>query len=346
MKNSRVLLSHGAGGVEMEELLQSLIFNRVKEELKRVKDGVGIDFPDDGATIPLGNGRYLVVTMDAYTVNPPLFPGGDIGKLAACGTINDLLMMGAKPIAMLDSIVVEEGFPMDQLNRIVDSFLKVLEDENVAVIGGDFKVMPQKMLDKIVVTTVGLGFASNPIVDNRIREGDKIIVSGYLGDHGATILALQQGIDVEGEGLKSDVSPLTRLVIPLVEKYGKFIHAARDPTRGGLAMLLNDWAKSNDLIIVVDGAKVPVREVVKSYAEMLGIDPLYLACEGAGVFAVDGNVAEEVLEYVKKLGYTNAEIIGEARRSERYSGLVLYRSEIGGLRILEPPTGELVPRIC
>jgi len=330
----------------MELLLAKLIFSRVEERLKRVEGGVGIDFPDDGAAIPMGDGRYLVASIDSYTVNPPFFPGGDIGKLAACGSINDVLMMGAKPLAMMDSIVVEEGFPMEDLERIVDSYLSVLKREGVAVIGGDFKVMPRGMIDKIVITTVGLGVSERLVLDKDVRPGDRIIVSGFLGDHGATILALQQGIELEEGSLKSDVKALTDLMLPLMERYGEYIHAARDPTRGGLAMTLNDWARDSGTVIVVDGTKIPVREEVAAYAGMLGIDPLYLASEGAAVLAVDGSVADEVLEFIRSLGYDEAEIIGEAKRSERYKGFVLYRSEVGGLRILEPPTGELVPRIC
>ena len=341
----KVTLAHGAGGKETEELLEKLIFSRVEERLKKVEGGLGIDIPDDGAAIPLPGGGYLVASIDSYTVNPPFFPGGDIGKLAACGSINDVLMMGAKPVAMLNSIVVEEGFPMDDLNRIVDSLLSTLKSEGVATIGGDFKVMPRGSIDKVVITTTGIGVADRLIVDKNVKEGDAIIVSGYVGDHGATILALQQGIEIEGE-LKSDVAPLTKLMIPLLEKYGEYIHAARDPTRGGLSMTLNDWARDSGTVIVVEASKIPVRRQVEAYAGMLGIDPLHLASEGVAVLAVDRRVAEEILDFIKNLGYGDAAIIGEARKSRKYKGLVLYRSEVGGLKILEPPSGELVPRIC
>ncbi|AEA13673.1 hydrogenase formation protein HypE [Thermoproteus uzoniensis 768-20] len=342
-----VRLAHGAGGVETSQILEELLFSRLEERLKRVEGGVGVDFPDDAAAIPIGGGRYLVITVDSYTVNPPFFPGGDIGVLAASGSINDVLMMGGKPIALLDAIVVEEGFPMDDLRRIVDSMTRVLRDEGVALIGGDFKVMPRGQLDKIVIATVGVGVAERLILD-KPRPGDKIIVSGYLGDHGAVILARQMGIVEEGQGggLASDVRPLTRLMLPLVEKYGEYIHAARDPTRGGLAMVLNDWAKASGTVIVVDEAAVPIRPQVAAYANMMGIDPLALASEGAAVLAVDPAVADEVLEFVRGLGFKDAAAVGEVRSSERYKGYVLLRTVVGGLRILEPPRGDLVPRIC
>lgn len=342
-----VKLAHGSGGVETSQMLEVFVFSRLEERLKRVAGGVGIDFPDDAAAIPIGDGRYLVVTVDSYTVNPPFFPGGDIGVLAVSGSINDVLMMGGRPIAMLDAIVVEEGFPMEDLSRIVDSMLRVLREEGVALIGGDFKVMPKGQLDKITITTVGIGVAERLILD-KPRPGDKIVVSGFLGDHGAVILARQMGIVEEGAGgdLTSDVKPLTKLMVPLVEKYGDYIHAARDPTRGGLAMVLNDWAKASGTVIVVEEAAVPVRPQVASYANMLGIDPFALASEGATVLAVDPNVAEEVVEYAKRLGFENAAVVGEVRKADRYKGYVLLKTVAGGLRILEAPRGALVPRIC
>lgn len=335
-----VRLSHGAGGVETAELLARLL-SRVEDRLKSVEGGVGLDVLDDAAAIPIGDG-YLVISVDSYTVNPPFFPGGDIGKLAASGSINDVLMMGGRPIALMDAVVVEEGFPLADLQRIVDSMVQVLREEGVALIGGDFKVMPRGQIDKVVVTTVGVGVAKRLIVD-RPRPGDKIVVSGYLGDHGAVILALQMGLETS---LTSDVKPLTKLMLPLLEKYGEYIHAARDPTRGGLAMVLNDWAKAAGAVIVVDEVSIPVRPEVVAYANMLGIDPLALASEGAAVLAVDGDVADEVVSYMKKLGFIEAAVVGEVKKSEKYRGYVLLRTEIGGHRILEPPRGELVPRMC
>ena len=341
-----IRLAHGAGGVETSQILDLLFFSR-GDILKKVEGGVGLDFPDDAAAIPIGDGRYLVVTVDSYTVNPPFFPGGDIGVLAASGSINDVLMMGGRPIAVLDAVVVEEGFPMDDLKKIMDSMMRVLREEGVALIGGDFKVMPKGQLDKIVITTVGIGVAERLILD-KPRPGDKIIVSGYLGDHGAVILAKQMGLDEGGSsgGLVSDVRPLTRLMLPLVEKYGSYIHAARDPTRGGLAMVLNDWAKAAGAVIVVEEEAIPIRPQVASYANMLGVDPLALASEGAAVLAVDPSAAEEVLEQMKRLGFEHAAVIGEVKASERYRGYVLLKTVVGGLRILEAPRGDLVPRIC
>jgi hydrogenase expression/formation protein HypE len=340
-----VKLAHGSGGVEMWEILEKLVFPALRRSGEPPKGSVGIERADDAAAIPLPGGGYLVVSIDSYTVNPIFFPGGDIGVLAAAGSINDVLMMGGRPVAALDSIVVEEGFPLQDLERIVESMARVFREEGVAVLGGDFKVMPKGSVDRIVVTTAVIGFADRLIVDEP-REGDKIIVTGYLGDHGAVILLHQMGGDVSESRLRSDVRPLTRLMVPLLEKYGDYVHAAGDPTRGGLAMTMNEWAKKTGTIIVVEEDRVPVRPEVESYAGILGIDPLYLASEGVAVLAVAPEVADEVLEFIRSLGFEDASIIGEVRVSERYKGYVLLRSPVGGIRILEPPRGELVPRIC
>nr|WP_228546723.1 hydrogenase expression/formation protein HypE [Hyperthermus butylicus] len=342
-----ITLAHGSGGRETGEIVEKLIRPMVPEELWRVEGGWGLDVLDDSALIPLPDGRYLAFTVDSYTVKPLFFPGGDLGKLAASGVINDLLMAGAKPLAAVDAVVVEEGFPVEDLARILESLASTLAANKVALIGGDFKVVPKGDLDGVIITMAGVGVAEKPIVDTRIRDGDKIVVSGYLGDHGAAILSVREGIGLKLE-VESDVKPLTDLMIPLIERYADYIHAAGDPTRGGLAMLLNDWAKKNGLVIAIDEAKIPVREQVRAYAELLGVDPLALASEGAAVLAVDPLMAEEVVEFMRSLGYEEATIIGEVRvpRQERHRGLVIAKTMAGGFRIVEPPSGELVPRIC
>ncbi|MEM4487771.1 MAG: hydrogenase expression/formation protein HypE [Desulfurococcaceae archaeon] len=347
---SRITLAHGAGGLETRELLESILFKRVDEKLKKVIGGVGIDFPDDAAAIPMPGDKYLILSTDAYTVNPIFFPGGDIGVLAVAGSINDVLMFGGKPIALLDSIVVEEGFPLNDLERILDSMLRLISSENVALIGGDFKVMPRGQIDKIVITTTGVGIAERPILD-RPQSGDKIIVSDYVGDHGAVIMLAQMGLDstlneFSSGLLKSDVKPLSNFMLPLLAKYGKYISAARDPTRGGLAGVLNEWAYNNSVLIHIKEEDVPIREPVRRYAEALGVDPLYLASEGVAVISIRADLAAEVLEFIHSQGFDNARIIGEVRKSDLFKGYVVAETSIGGLRLIEPPRGELVPRIC
>ncbi len=340
-----VSLAHGSGGKETQELLQFIVLSLLDEEMKRVKGGVGTDELDDGAAIPLPGGGYAVVTVDSYTVKPPFFPGGDIGELAASGTINDLLMMGAKPLAMMDAIVVQEGFPVEDLKRITQSLVGTLRRVGVSLVGGDLKVIPSGGLDGVVITTAGIGFAERLIVDSRLRPGDRIIVTGTVGEHGAAILAAQEGFKVEGE-IRSDVAPLHDLMLPLLEEHGPSIHAAQDPTRGGISQTLNEWASKTGYLIKVEEDKIPLREEVRAFTEMLGIDPLSLASEGRAVLGVEGSEAEDILNFLWDLGFQDASIVGEVRESERYGGMVVIKTVTGGLRILEPPSGVIVPRIC
>ncbi len=339
----RILLSHGGGGKETAEILQRLVLSRVPEELKRVGDGVGIDRLDDGAVLDLRG--HLVVSIDSYTVKPLFFPGGDIGRLAACGSINDVAMMGGRPIAMLDAVVVEEGLPEELVERALNSMFSVLKEEGVALIGGDLKVMPKGELDKMVITTVCLGVAERPIVDDGIRLGDELVVSGTVGDHGATILAMQRGVEVEATGLRSDVRPLNGLMSSLVREFGDAIHAARDPTRGGLATALNDWSRLAKGVAVIYEEKIPVKREVKAYSDMLGIDYLYLANEGMALVAVEEGQGQEVAEFMKGLGFEDASVIGEMRKG-KFEGFVLLKTSVGGFRVVEPASGSIVPRIC
>jgi len=336
-----ISLSHGAGGKEMGELLRELIISKVK--MSGFEEGIGLEDMDDSSTIPLGD-IHVTVTTDSYTVNPIFFPGGDIGKLAVTGTINDLAVMGARPLAIVDAMVVEEGFPMDDLKRIVSSMIHTAEGEGVALIGGDFKVMPRKSLDKIIITTSGIGIVSREalITDSGLRPGDKIIVTGTIGEHGATILALQSGIDVGGTSLRSDCASIVEAMKIALELGG--VHAAKDPTRGGLAMALNEMARKSKVMIVLEEEKIPIRDEVRMYCEMLGIDPLYLACEGRAVIGASSEVADDIVQKLNKAGYKDATVIGEVRKGRE--GYVLLRTVVGGVRIVEPPTGELVPRIC
>ncbi len=329
----------------MLELLSKIILSKIPPHLKATPGGAGVDLLDDGAAIKLGDDLYVVLSMDSYTVSPQFFPGGDLGKLAASGTINDLVAMGARPVAMLDSIVVEEGYPLELLDKITSSLVSVLESCGVALVGGDLKVMPRGQIDGVIITTVGLGVTRRPILDVDLRPGDKIVVTGYIAEHGATIMAIQQGIDIEELRLESDCKPLIDL-LKVLDRYREHIHAARDPTRGGVATVLNEWARETKTLIVIDRANIPVRENVKRFCEMMGVDPLYLACEGVMLLGVDSSVSEEVVAELRAIGFENARVIGEVKRSDKYPGLVVCKTEAGGLRIIEPLRGELVPRIC
>ncbi len=343
----RLTLAHGSGGRETREIIEKIILAFLPEEYRRVRGGYGLDIMDDSALIPVGDGAYIAVTSDSYTVDPIFFNGGSIGLLAASGTINDLLMVGAKPVAALDAIIAAEGFPVEDLARIIYDLETTLVSNNVALVGGDFKVVPKNNGPQIIIAMTGIGYTSHPIVDTRMRGGEKIIVSGHIGDHGAAILSSRGAFGLK-LNIKSDVKPLTDLMLPLIEEYHDKIRAAGDPTRGGLAMLLNEWAKKNKLTIAIDESLIPIREEVQGYSELLGVDPLSLASEGVAVLAVEAAAAEEILERMHVLGYKHATIIGEARkpRNPRHEGLVIARTRTGGYRIVEEPSGEIVPRIC
>ena len=329
---------HGAGG----ELMQRLIAEVILPVFPVKSAGpLGLEALDDGAVLSLPQG-HVVVTTDSHVVKPLEFPGGDIGKLAACGTINDLAVMGARPVAVTLGLVVEEGFPIAELVRYLGSFARILGELGVAVVAGDTKVMGKGELDGLVLHTTGIGVAERFIPDAGLEPGDLIIVTGPVGDHGMAILAAREGLPVEGE-LESDVAP----VWPLVERALRVggIKAMKDPTRGGLAASLNEMARKAGVGILVREAAIPVRPAVRGLAELLGISPLNLACEGRAVIGVSPDRAEAVLSAIREcpLGH-GAAIVGEA--IGEYPGKVILETKVGGRRYLEMPVGDPVPRIC
>lgn len=288
-----------------------------------------------------------MITTDSYTVSPYRFPGGNIGSLVAHGVINDLVVSGARPIAFMDTIVVEEGFPENELSEIINSLITALVEDGVSLIGGDFKVMPRGALDKILITGVGIGLSRKPIPDNELRVGDKIIVTGYVAEHGAAILAAQLGLLDKVKELRSDTKSLTKTVLKVIEEFRDYVHAARDPTRGGLASVLNEWARSNNLTIKIHRDKIPVRDEVRNFLEAMGVDYLSMASEGIALLAVDGDKAHEILEKLRKVGEENSEIIGEVIEpaSDFLKGRVIGVTEVGGKVLIEPKSINL-PRIC
>jgi len=339
--SGEVLLAHGAGGTLMVELIKDLILRNISR--RRVFDGVGLDDMDDGATIPLGD-YEIVLSMDGHTVDPIFFPGGDIGRLAAAGTINDLAVMGARPLAIMDSIVVEEGFPLSDLERIIKSMNETVEEVGAAIIHGDFKVMPKGKVDKIIISTAGVGLAERGKVlkDSNLKPGDKVIVTGFVGDHGIALASIREGVEFEAD-IKSDVAPIWDVVEAALRVGG--VHAAKDPTRGGLSMALNEMTSKSGLSIWIRERDVPIREEVKAASEMLGLNPLEVTCEGVAVLVVDNSVAEEVLDAIRKTKHgRHASIIGEVK--EEPARKVVLETIVGGKKLLEPPLGEPTPRVC
>lgn len=317
------------------------------EKLRNAAGGYGLDLLDDSATLKLSDDLHMVITTDSYTVSPYRFPGGNIGSLAAHGVINDLVVSGARPLAFMDTIVVEEGLPEAELSEIINSLVTALVEDDVSLIGGDFKVMPKGTLDKILITGVGIGLSRKPIPDNELRAGDKIIVTGYVAEHGATILAAQLGLLDKVKGLRSDTKSLAKTVLKVIEEFRDYIHAARDPTRGGLASVLNEWARSNNLTIKIHRDKIPIRNEVRSFLEAMGVDYLSMASEGIALLAVDNDKAHEILEKLRKVGEENSEIIGEVTEppSDFLKGRVIGITEVGGKVLVEPKSINL-PRIC
>lgn len=334
----QILLAHGAGG----EMMNRLIADSILKNLSLSKLGeAGLSDLDDGASISLGD-KELVISTDSYVVSPLFFPGGDIGKLAACGTINDISMMGARPIALSLALIIEEGFETSELERIIRSLDEVCTNTGVSVITGDTKVMQKGKLDKLVINTTGIGIAEHVIKDANLSPGDEIILSGSVGDHGVSLLSFREGFGFE-TSLKSDVAPLWHMVEKTLKVGG--ITAMRDPTRGGLAATLNDFARKSNTGIIVQEEKIPLKPEVEAASRMLGIDPYTVASEGKAVIGVKADRAEKVLEVLRETEEgKNAEIIGEV--VDKYKGKVILETIVGGRRIMEPPVGDPVPRVC
>jgi hydrogenase expression/formation protein HypE len=330
----KVNMMHGAGGEVMGELLQTLTNFRNNNA-----GGIGLEAMDDGAVIPFC-GMNLVFTTDSHVVRPIFFPGGDIGRISVCGTINDLAMMGGKPIALSCGMIIEEGFEIDDLARIVASMDEALGEAGANLVTGDTKVMERGALDGIVINTAGIGIAKTIVRDTGLVPGDVIIVSGTLGDHGIAIMAHREGFDL-GVQIKSDVAPLWGMM-ELVLDAGT-IHAMKDPTRGGFASAINEMAKKSGVSIRIQEEKLPMQKSVRSAAGMLGIDPLEVANEGKVVMGVPPSCADAILAALHSHKYgKNAAIVGRVTKGSH----VIMETAIGGERFIEPPMGDPVPRVC
>jgi len=338
LSEEKITALHGAGGLLMEKLIAERILPKFKI---RAAGPIGLDQLDDGAVVDLPPGK-LVVTTDSHVVKPLFFPGGDIGKLAVTGTVNDLVVMGARPLALTLALVLEEGFSISELEKILESAAAALSEIGVALVTGDTKVMGKGELDGIVINTTGVGVAEHPISDAGLRPGDFLAVTGPVGDHGMAILAARNALPVE-TSVQSDVAPLWPALAEAIATGG--ITAMKDPTRGGLAAALNEMAKKSGVGIEVVEEKIPVRPEVRGLCELLGFSPYELACEGRAVMGVAPEKLEEVLEALRAHPLTaEAQVIGQAISD--YPGKVILRTAVGGRRFLEMPIGDPVPRIC
>jgi len=327
----KIKLAHGNGGIENNQLINEIFYKAFKNEI--------LEQSEDAAVIEDGK---LAFSTDSFTVSPLVFPGADIGKLAVCGTCNDLAMMGAKPKYLTCSVIIEEGFDVALLKTIVDSMKNELAINKAKVVSGDTKVVPKGSVDGIFINTTGIGeILKSGISSNKISKDDLILVSRDIGAHGATIFASREGIE-----LQSDLQSDCRSLFPIVEELIKEkiqITALRDATRGGVAAVLNEWAKQSNICIEIQEDKVPINDEVNGLCEILGFEALNLANEGTFVLAIPQKDAQRTLELLKNHN-PNASIIGNI--SDLKPQKVILKSAWGTTRFLDMPSGELLPRIC
>ena len=331
-----VQLAHGGGGTLTSRLIDRLFLPAFRN--------THLDALGDGAVVAVGNER-LAFTTDSFVVKPIFFPGGDIGSLAVHGTVNDLAMCGAEPLFLSVGLVLEEGFPMKDLERVVAAMAEACRGVGVSLVTGDTKVVDRGKGDGIYVNTSGIGRVPDGIVvgPDRAVEGDAVLVSGPVGDHGIAVMAAREGIDFETE-LLSDSAPVVAPVRALLEAVPD-THVLRDPTRGGLATALSEVAVSSKVGIRLEEADIPVRDEVRGACELLGFDPLYVACEGRFLAVVPGERVEAALAAVRSQpGGEGARVIG--RVLDEDPGRLVLRTRIGSHRLLERLSGEQLPRIC
>ena len=334
----RITLKQGGGGRAMRTLIEKLF---VRDFAELPFEGVGVGAMDDGAAIRIGD-QWLVITTDSHVIHPIFFPGGDIGRLSICGTVNDLAMMGATSVTGLTcSVILEEGFAIESLEAIQRSMVAACRESSAPVVPGDTKVMGRGEIDGIVINTCGIGLTSTLVRDNGLTAGDSIIVTGTIAEHGLAVMAKRHGIEFEGD-LVSDVAPINGLIASILDTNA--ITAMKDPTRGGVSSALHEMAKKSGVSITLRERDIPITDAVRSVGELLGIDPLHVANEGKALIGVRTDRVEEVLGRLRAhpLGL-RASVIGTCQ-TERPGSVILDTGF--GKRLLAEPDGEPLPRIC
>jgi hydrogenase expression/formation protein HypE len=337
IKEERITLAHGAGGKATHTLIDALFLEAFRNPL--------LEALEDQAVLSVGGAR-IAFTTDSYVVSPIFFPGGDIGDLAVNGTVNDLAMSGARPLYLSCGFILEEGFPVADLQRIAASMAVAAQAAGVTIVTGDTKVVQRGKADGCFINTAGVGLVERPVElgAHRCRPGDAIIVSGPIGDHGVTIMLARGELEIEAD-VQSDTAPLHNLVAALLDAVPDGVRAMRDATRGGVATILNEMAKASNVAVILEEDKVPVRPQVNGACEILGIDPLYVACEGRFVAVVDGEAAQDAVAALRTMpGGEGAAVIG--RIKDDPPGLVLLKTGFGGTRIVDMLVGDPLPRIC
>jgi hydrogenase expression/formation protein HypE len=332
-----IVMGHGSGGKMTHDLIQQyFVPNFANSALL-----AGNDF----AQITSQQSGKIVVSTDAHIVSPLFFPGGDIGRLAVSGTVNDLAMSGGIPLGLTASFILEEGLPISTLEKIIISMAATAQEAGVPIVAGDTKVVEKGKADGIFISTSGVAWVPDHlhIGGACAQPGDAVIISGTLGDHGIAVLSARGELGLE-TAIHSDVAPLNHLIQNIVE-HSKNVHVLRDPTRGGLATTLNEIAIQSQVGIILDEKSIPINPIVGATCEMLGFDPLYVANEGKVIVIVPNHEVDEVLNVMRSQKYgTNAVVIGQVESAP--SGRVLLRTTIGGTRLLDVMSGEMLPRIC
>jgi len=352
-KNGHITMLHGAGGTVMHDLVKNYI---VKYFGNAGKAEVPLEALDDAAVV-----GDVVLKSDSHAVKPIFFPGGDIGCLAVSGTVNDIAALGAEPYALTCAFILEEGLAITDFEKILASMQKTCAEAGVSIVTGDTKVVEKGSLGGCIINTSGIGrrtsaleknlevvkrfrpsFTTRWVLDSNLMAGDKIILSGTIGDHGLAVLSAQEGLSF-GSGIKSDVKPLNRMIQRLLNEVGGVV-AMKDPTRGGLADALNEFSEKSHVGILVDEDMIPVREDVRAACEMLGLDPFEVGNEGKIIIGIVKENAKDALEFLRTTAEAKeAEIIGEATTD--FQGVAM-QTAIGGKRIIARPIGDPVPRIC
>jgi len=342
VKDSQITLAHGSGGRAMHELIEGVFLEYLRNPL--------LEKLEDQAVFEIGKSR-LAFTTDSYVVDPIFFPGGDIGRLAVHGTVNDLAMSGARPLFLSAGFILEEGLPMEDLRRVLQSMRNAASEAGVEIVTGDTKVVAKGSADKLFINTAGIGIIErlSQVSATRARPGDKVIVSGSIGDHGTTIMIARGELELEAD-IQSDTASLNSLVEVMLDAAAtagsiEAVHCLRDPTRGGVATTLNEIAQSSKVYIEILEDAIPVREEVKGACEILGLDPLYVANEGKLIAIVAPEIAADVLHQMQQrpLGHS-ACVIGEVKESP--AGIVAMKTGFGGTRIIDILVGDQLPRIC
>jgi hydrogenase expression/formation protein HypE len=339
--DERITLKYGAGGEAMRSLIRQVFLDGVPPA--HPNGDIGLAAMDDGAALRVGD-RWLVVTTDSHVIHPIFFPGGDIGRLAVSGTVNDLAMMGATDVlALTCAVIVEEGFPRGDLVRIQHSIRDTCAEAGASIVAGDTKVMGRGELDGIVLNTTGIAWSDRVVPDSGLRVGDRLIVTGTLGDHGMAVMARRHGLALDAD-LQSDVAPINGLVRAALDAAPGAVVAMKDPTRGGLASALHEMADKSGVGILLDELALPITAPVRAVSELLGIDPLHVANEGKAVIGVSPDAVDAVLTALH--AHTrgrDAALVGRCI-ADRVGGVILDTGF--GRRLVSEAEGEPLPRIC